>query len=266
MSRPHRRPPQSSANEAYRRALLLPVQPWKKEWVTPVGGSPGLKLMKWVKSDEKLQWSDDEDDTALEQALGAAADHGVAGEGADEAGSSEDEESREPDEGDSTPIDGGSFPASGIQTPKEIRPHPLRKELKPETEEEEEEEGEEPEEGEEAEADDEEEPEKDEKQGAEVEEGEEGEGEEDADLNVPQTDGDYDATSGPGFPHEEGTDDMMGEGYDGQPYGHMTLEQIAEVGLMEGEEVVNHEGGIEEASGQQPLGLVNADNPDESYV
>ncbi|KZT57852.1 hypothetical protein CALCODRAFT_482846 [Calocera cornea HHB12733] len=275
MSRPNRRPAQASANEAYRRALLLPVQPWKRQWVAPVGGSPGLKLMQWVKSDDKLQWSDDEDDYALEQALGAAAEHGAAGaEGEEgEAGSDDDdEESHEP--GDVTPIDGGSFPASGIQTPKEpeARPHPLSMEVKMSADEDEGEDGDEGEEGEEGEEED--------KAGVEsamdVEPGaEEGE-EEDADLNVPApTSAEFDAP-GPGFPGHEvdvGADvdvdveegELLGEEFPSGGFDHLDLGEVAHKELIEGEDVFDHEGGIEEALGQEPLGLVNADNPEDVF-
>jgi len=231
-----------------------------------------LKLMKWVKSDEKLQWSDDEDDGALEQALGAAAEHGAPGEGGEEGEANSDEEDEDSREaGDVTPVDGGSFPASGVQTPKEVevRPHPLRKEVKL-VEDGEDEEGEEGEEGDD-EGDGEKGPDKD---GA--EDGAEGEGEEeDADLNVPppNPEGDFpvdvdDSAPGPSFPgHEEGGEELMdvGEGFDEAGFEHMSLDQIAHKELVEGEDVFDHEGGIEEALGQEPLGLVNADNPQEHF-
>ncbi|KIO33828.1 hypothetical protein M407DRAFT_240947 [Tulasnella calospora MUT 4182] len=48
--------------ELARRQRLLPVPCWEKQWVTPAGAGPGstYKVMKWVKTDKKQDFSDDE--------------------------------------------------------------------------------------------------------------------------------------------------------------------------------------------------------------
>ncbi|KAG8931870.1 hypothetical protein FRC03_004302 [Tulasnella sp. 419] len=48
--------------EAARKQRLLPVQNWEKQWVTPHGAAPGstYKVLKWVKTDKKQDFSDDE--------------------------------------------------------------------------------------------------------------------------------------------------------------------------------------------------------------
>ncbi|KAG8896080.1 hypothetical protein FRB99_000195, partial [Tulasnella sp. 403] len=48
--------------ELARKQRLLPVQCWEKQWVTPQGVQPGstYKVLKWVKTDKKQDFSDDE--------------------------------------------------------------------------------------------------------------------------------------------------------------------------------------------------------------
>ncbi|PCH36922.1 hypothetical protein WOLCODRAFT_140645 [Wolfiporia cocos MD-104 SS10] len=52
----------TSSSDASRRQLMQPVPCWEKVWVTPVSAAPGsaLKIYKWVRTDRKQQFSDDE--------------------------------------------------------------------------------------------------------------------------------------------------------------------------------------------------------------
>jgi len=51
-----------ATTEAARRQLMQPVVCWEKMWVTPENAPPGstMKIYKWVKTDKKQQFSDDE--------------------------------------------------------------------------------------------------------------------------------------------------------------------------------------------------------------
>ncbi|OJT10705.1 hypothetical protein TRAPUB_12798 [Trametes pubescens] len=52
----------TSTSEASRRQLMQPVPCWEKVWGPPDGAAPGstLKVYKWVRTDKKQQFSDDE--------------------------------------------------------------------------------------------------------------------------------------------------------------------------------------------------------------
>ncbi|TBU63574.1 hypothetical protein BD310DRAFT_869560 [Dichomitus squalens] len=52
----------TSTSEASRRQLMQPVPCWEKVWGPPDGAPPGttLRVYKWVKTDKKQQFSDDE--------------------------------------------------------------------------------------------------------------------------------------------------------------------------------------------------------------
>ncbi|OBZ76143.1 hypothetical protein A0H81_03236 [Grifola frondosa] len=55
----------TSTSEASRRQLMQPVPCWEKVWALPDNAVPGstLKVYKWVKTDKKQQFSDDEGET-----------------------------------------------------------------------------------------------------------------------------------------------------------------------------------------------------------
>ncbi|KAH9834991.1 uncharacterized protein C8Q71DRAFT_710863 [Rhodofomes roseus] len=55
----------NTTSEASRRQLMQPVPCWEKVWVLPENAAPGstLKVYKWIKSDRKQQFSDDENET-----------------------------------------------------------------------------------------------------------------------------------------------------------------------------------------------------------
>ncbi|TFY72426.1 hypothetical protein EVG20_g589 [Dentipellis fragilis] len=52
----------TATSEAARRQLMQPVPCWEKVWVLPENAPAGstLKVFKWVKTDKKQQFSDDE--------------------------------------------------------------------------------------------------------------------------------------------------------------------------------------------------------------
>ncbi|KAI0827400.1 hypothetical protein BC628DRAFT_1338374 [Trametes gibbosa] len=52
----------TATSEASRRQLMQPVPCWEKVWGLPDGAAPGstLRVYKWVKTDRKQQFSDDE--------------------------------------------------------------------------------------------------------------------------------------------------------------------------------------------------------------
>ncbi|KAI0717912.1 hypothetical protein C8T65DRAFT_804577 [Cerioporus squamosus] len=52
----------TSTSEASRRQLMQPVPCWEKVWGPPEGAPPGttLRVYKWVKTDKKQHFSDDE--------------------------------------------------------------------------------------------------------------------------------------------------------------------------------------------------------------
>ncbi|KDQ63353.1 hypothetical protein JAAARDRAFT_53577 [Jaapia argillacea MUCL 33604] len=54
----------TATSEAARRQLMQPVPCWERVWVKPEGALPNstLKVYKWVKTDKKQQFSDDEDE------------------------------------------------------------------------------------------------------------------------------------------------------------------------------------------------------------
>lgn len=53
----------NSAVEASRRQLMQPVPCWEKVWAAPDGAPPGstLRIYKWVKTDKKQTFSDEEE-------------------------------------------------------------------------------------------------------------------------------------------------------------------------------------------------------------
>ncbi|KAH9921808.1 uncharacterized protein B0H18DRAFT_1121264 [Fomitopsis serialis] len=55
----------NTTSEASRRQLMQPVPCWEKVWVLPDNAGPGstLKIYKWVKTEKKQQFSDDENET-----------------------------------------------------------------------------------------------------------------------------------------------------------------------------------------------------------
>lgn len=50
-----------ATTEAARRQLMQPVACWEKVWVVPPGANSTMKIHKWVKTDKKQQFSDDEE-------------------------------------------------------------------------------------------------------------------------------------------------------------------------------------------------------------
>ncbi|KDQ17760.1 hypothetical protein BOTBODRAFT_53286 [Botryobasidium botryosum FD-172 SS1] len=68
MSRRTAQPSNSALTyEAARRERLQLVHCWEKKWVVPTGALPGstsYKVFKWVKTEKKQEFSDDEDETA----------------------------------------------------------------------------------------------------------------------------------------------------------------------------------------------------------
>ncbi|KAI0943781.1 hypothetical protein AcW1_002862 [Taiwanofungus camphoratus] len=55
----------TSSSEALRRQLMQPVPCWEKVWSVPENAASGstLKVYKWVKTDKRQQFSDDEGET-----------------------------------------------------------------------------------------------------------------------------------------------------------------------------------------------------------
>ncbi|CCL99076.1 uncharacterized protein FIBRA_01088 [Fibroporia radiculosa] len=55
----------TSSSEASRRQLMQPVPCWEKAWILPENAAPGstLRIYKWVKTEKKQQFSDDEGET-----------------------------------------------------------------------------------------------------------------------------------------------------------------------------------------------------------
>ncbi|KAF9244520.1 hypothetical protein BU15DRAFT_41875 [Melanogaster broomeanus] len=53
-----------ATTEAARRQLMQPVVCWEKSWVTPENAplNSTMKVLKWVKTDKKQQFSDDEEE------------------------------------------------------------------------------------------------------------------------------------------------------------------------------------------------------------
>ncbi|GBB92423.1 hypothetical protein RclHR1_02000004 [Rhizophagus clarus] len=49
-------------HDRLKRSLLQPVQSWERKWQYPSNGAKGFKIMKWVKSDRKITFNDDDDD------------------------------------------------------------------------------------------------------------------------------------------------------------------------------------------------------------
>jgi len=54
-----------ATTEAARRQLMMPVPCWEKQWVVPADAPAGstLKVYRWVKTEKKQNFSDDEDET-----------------------------------------------------------------------------------------------------------------------------------------------------------------------------------------------------------
>ncbi|KAH9947834.1 hypothetical protein B0H21DRAFT_736543 [Amylocystis lapponica] len=127
----------TSSSEASRRQLMQPVPVWEKVWTLPESAAPGstLKVYKWVKTDKKHQFSDDEGETDQPLAPLPEPDDAEGGDGDDEL--DPDETLRTSVAPDNSIIsrdvsepaalkDGGSKPA----TPK---PHPLSISFQPPT-------------------------------------------------------------------------------------------------------------------------------------
>ncbi|KIP12558.1 hypothetical protein PHLGIDRAFT_27349 [Phlebiopsis gigantea 11061_1 CR5-6] len=123
----------SSASEASRRQLMQPVPCWEKVWALPDVASPGstLKVYKWVKTDKRQQFSDDEEET--DQPLAPLPDDSEVVEGDDEL---------DPDEGNaSVAPESVTTPASRevsepVQSKEESKPatpkpHPLSVSFQP---------------------------------------------------------------------------------------------------------------------------------------
>ncbi|KAF7799318.1 hypothetical protein EIP86_010550 [Pleurotus ostreatoroseus] len=74
----------TSTSDASRRQLMQPVPCWEKVWALPENAPPGssLKVYRWVKTDKKQQFSDDEGDG--DQPLAPLPDEPEAVEGDDE--------------------------------------------------------------------------------------------------------------------------------------------------------------------------------------
>ncbi|GJJ09833.1 hypothetical protein Clacol_004057 [Clathrus columnatus] len=53
----------AATSESARRQLMQPVPCWEKVWVVPEHAAPGssLKILRWVRTNKKQQFSDDED-------------------------------------------------------------------------------------------------------------------------------------------------------------------------------------------------------------
>ncbi|KAI0347850.1 hypothetical protein BDW22DRAFT_1349922 [Trametopsis cervina] len=109
----------TSTSEASRRQLMQPVPCWEKAWVVPDGAAVGstFKVYKWVKSEKKQQFSDDEGETDIP--LAPLPDEPEAVDGDDEM-----------DQDEATP----SVAPTPAPISREVsEPLPLREESKPAT-------------------------------------------------------------------------------------------------------------------------------------
>lgn len=126
----------AATSESARRQLMQPVPCWEKVWVIPEGAAPGsgLKTLRWVKTDKKQQFSDDED--AVDEPLAPLPDEPIH----------EDDEDDEKDGDDAA--DSAAPPMSrDVSEPvtvqpsvppedqeMESKPHPLSMSLVPDSE------------------------------------------------------------------------------------------------------------------------------------
>ncbi|KAF8516559.1 hypothetical protein BU17DRAFT_50722 [Hysterangium stoloniferum] len=113
----------AATSESARRQLMQPVPCWEKVWVVPETAAPGstLKVLRWVQTDKKQQFSDDED--AVDEPLAPLPDEPIQDD--------EDEEEKE-QEGTAPPISRDvsepatvrpSLPPDDVEV--ESKPHPL---------------------------------------------------------------------------------------------------------------------------------------------
>ncbi|KAI0706146.1 hypothetical protein BC835DRAFT_8738 [Cytidiella melzeri] len=122
----------TSSSEASRRQLMQPVPCWEKAWVLPDGAAVGstFKVYKWVKTEKKQQFSDDEGET--DQPLAPLPDEPEAVDGDDEMDQDEITNSVAP-----TPAPMSREVSEPPQIPREEskpatpKPHPLSVSFQP---------------------------------------------------------------------------------------------------------------------------------------
>ncbi|KLO15059.1 hypothetical protein SCHPADRAFT_871747 [Schizopora paradoxa] len=124
-----------ATTEAARRQLMQPVPCWEKQWVTPADAPAGstLKVYRWVKTEKKQNFSDDEDET-LDEPLAPLPDEPEANdaddEDQDEAASASGRQT-----GQATPAISRAVSEPGLpQEETTVRkPHPLSVSLVPDS-------------------------------------------------------------------------------------------------------------------------------------
>ncbi|KIJ54656.1 hypothetical protein M422DRAFT_24562 [Sphaerobolus stellatus SS14] len=126
----------AATSETARRQLMQPVPCWEKAWVVPEGAAPGssLKVLRWVKTDKKQQFSDEED--AVDEPLAPLPDEPM-----------QDDDEEEEKEGDDAADSAAPVMSRDVSEPvtaqpsvapedgeTESKPHPLSMSLIPDTE------------------------------------------------------------------------------------------------------------------------------------
>ncbi|KAL0951460.1 hypothetical protein HGRIS_008148 [Hohenbuehelia grisea] len=111
----------AATTEAARRQLMQPVTCWEKAWVTPTNhpASAGLKVHKWVKTENVQQFSDDEGE--VDEPLVPLIDEVEVLDGDDD---DQDDAATSTQREASTALPKDSEPPSKVPSPKP-QPHPL---------------------------------------------------------------------------------------------------------------------------------------------
>ncbi|KAF8531898.1 hypothetical protein JB92DRAFT_2847392 [Gautieria morchelliformis] len=125
----------AATSESARRQLMQPVPCWEKVWVVPEDAAPGstLKVLRWMKTDKKQQFSDDED--TVDEPLAPLPDEPLQDEEDDEEKDQDDNaDSGAPASRDvSEPVTAQpSVAPDDVET--EPKPHPLSISLIPDSE------------------------------------------------------------------------------------------------------------------------------------
>ncbi|KAI0080347.1 hypothetical protein K474DRAFT_1590053 [Panus rudis PR-1116 ss-1] len=123
----------NNSSEASRRQLMQPVPCWEKVWTTPENAPAGttIKVYRWVKTEKRQQFSDDEGET--DQPLAPLPDEPEVVEGDEEMDQDETATSAVPDttpasRAVSEPAQPKDDSTSKAATPK---PHPLSVSFQP---------------------------------------------------------------------------------------------------------------------------------------
>ncbi|KAI0095118.1 hypothetical protein BDY19DRAFT_902129 [Irpex rosettiformis] len=121
----------TSTSEASRRQLMQPVPCWEKVWVIPDGAPLGstFKVYKWVKTDKRQQFSDDEGET--DQPLAPLPDEPEAVEGDDEMDQDEITNSVAPTPAPISREVSEALPLREESKPATPKPHPLSVSFQP---------------------------------------------------------------------------------------------------------------------------------------